>query len=841
MADLVKFAEIRAKLDPSNFEQGAQRVKRAAEDVSGAVAKIETETTKVGRSTAATAASFERWLGRMDDTTRRGQELTRVMAAYNRYAEAGVASEMQLNIAREAISRKWREYTTAQDDATGAAGRFAGAAGHLRSVLGSLGLVLSTGAVVSYAREVAAGASSLDEQAEQVGVGVEALQAYRAAAIESGTGAETMDRAIAKLTQRIGQASAGTGDARAIFRQLRVEWRDAEGQGRATEAVVSDVARAILAIGDRSRRAALETELFGKSGQKLETSLRAMARPIDELTEHYRRMKLILSDDVTAQANKAMDRLTLAFLRLRTEAAPSIIYVTEKIADAVAWTQRFAEILERAADYWKMLNFGGSGMAELLLDAQERDPRSRGRRDAILNPDQDYRSRQYQPAPVYTNIGLPPLAPGETFSYQRTIEELAEAARLAKLSADERERELAVLRAAQAAQRELGVGQDDLVRSYSAARDVLGESKTIEIEMGVVATQRAQQWRADFEEMQRLKEQERRTDLAFFNELAEQRRLSSLDAKGQFVARGVARLSPSATLMQRMQAHDELSALWDEGEARRRLNQAIREGEMLSQRLRRADEEYAATLAWLNELYQRGAIDAATFARARGEADRELARRAAEEWRRADPGRSEFFDGLEQAFDNAGNRIIQFAREGGSALEALRDVARSVADDILQMFLQLAVLNPLKNALFGGIPGFTPVPVLNLFGAAKGAVFQDGVRLTAYAFGGIPDIVDRPTYFPTADGIGLMGEAGKEAIIPLARAPTGELGVRAQGGGGMTLHLVTNIDARGADAGAEHRIMRALAERDRKLPQLVTAAVSDAKRRGKMGQAFPAG
>ena len=48
-----------------------------------------------------------------------------------------------------------------------------------------------------------------------------------------------------------------------------------------------------------------------------------------------------------------------------------------------------------------------------------------------------------------------------------------------------------------------------------------------------------------------------------------------------------------------------------------------------------------------------------------------------------------------------------------------------------------------------------------------------------FARGGI---VNRPTVFPFRRGVGLMGEAGPEAIMPLERVG-GKLGVNARGGG----------------------------------------------------------
>jgi lambda family phage tail tape measure protein len=49
--------------------------------------------------------------------------------------------------------------------------------------------------------------------------------------------------------------------------------------------------------------------------------------------------------------------------------------------------------------------------------------------------------------------------------------------------------------------------------------------------------------------------------------------------------------------------------------------------------------------------------------------------------------------------------------------------------------------------------------------------------------------------FPFAKGIGLMGEAGPEAIMPLKRGADGKLGV-AGGGGGTS--VVVNVDASGS-------------------------------------------
>ena len=78
-------------------------------------------------------------------------------------------------------------------------------------------------------------------------------------------------------------------------------------------------------------------------------------------------------------------------------------------------------------------------------------------------------------------------------------------------------------------------------------------------------------------------------------------------------------------------------------------------------------------------------------------------------------------------------------------------------------------LQPLSN-LFGKL-------LDNLFGAfglANGGVVASG-QVKPFAQGGV---VNAPTFFPLARGLGLMGEAGAEAVLPLSRGSDGALGVR---------------------------------------------------------------
>ena len=66
-----------------------------------------------------------------------------------------------------------------------------------------------------------------------------------------------------------------------------------------------------------------------------------------------------------------------------------------------------------------------------------------------------------------------------------------------------------------------------------------------------------------------------------------------------------------------------------------------------------------------------------------------------------------------------------------------------------------------------------------------------------------------------ANGIGLMSEAGPEAIMPLKRGSDGKLGVQASG---MTSNIVVNVDATGSNVEADE-------EQSRQLGRLIGMAV----------------
>jgi hypothetical protein len=152
-------------------------------------------------------------------------------------------------------------------------------------------------------------ASSLGEVSQQLGVTSDDLQVYRYAATQVGLSQEEMDTGLQRLTRTLGQAQLGSKQTGAVFAALDVDLRTASGSLKTTSQIIPEVAQALSRIPDPARRAALETQLFGRAGQKLDTLLAGGSDAIDNLRNAAHRLGIVLSDRQIQQADETADKL----------------------------------------------------------------------------------------------------------------------------------------------------------------------------------------------------------------------------------------------------------------------------------------------------------------------------------------------------------------------------------------------------------------------------------------------------------------------------------------------------------------------------------------------------
>ncbi|MDP5775587.1 phage tail tape measure protein [Pseudomonas aeruginosa] len=170
-------------------------------------------------------------------------------------------------------------------------------------------------------------------------------------------------------------------------------------------------------------------------------------------------------------------------------------------------------------------------------------------------------------------------------------------------------------------------------------------------------------------------------------------------------------------------------------------------------------------------------------------------------------------DGLTAGFYSARDALTDFATTGKLTF---RDFANSVIEDMARIAAQQAATSALSGLLgigasalggwFGGsatagasASGYTGSAYSNWAAMqADGGAWANGVQMFATGGAFTNSVVNTPTAFGMSGGrMGVMGEAGPEAILPLARNSDGSLGVRMAGGmpaGGNTYNFPLSVD-----------------------------------------------
>lgn len=144
------------------------------------------------------------------------------------------------------------------------------------------------------------------------------------------------------------------------------------------------------------------------------------------------------------------------------------------------------------------------------------------------------------------------------------------------------------------------------------------------------------------------------------------------------------------------------------------------------------------------------------------------------------------------ALQNMEDALVNFCISGKLNF---KDFAKSVIKDILRIIVKQLILNAVMSAVSsfsigsgagagapsaGSVaPAGASTPTTGVGQSpqlmAKGGIFSSP-GLSTYS----GQIVNSPTHFAFARGMGLMGEAGPEAIMPLSRMPGGDLGVKVE-------------------------------------------------------------
>jgi phage-related minor tail protein len=206
------------------------------------------------------------------------------------------------------------------------------------------------------------------------------------------------------------------------------------------------------------------------------------------------------------------------------------------------------------------------------------------------------------------------------------------------------------------------------------------------------------------------------------------------------------------------------------------LNDIQQEAKRLYESTRTEAERFAAEQEKVETLYRAGAISGEVYTRALEDLNAKF-----------DPF-TKLVEGIADTVENELNNAFASVLDGTKSLgDALLDFASNVLAKVAQDLFAKQFAEPIA----AGIKQF--------IGSADGNVFGPS-GFVPFAKGGV---VSGPTIFPFANGTGLMGEAGPEAIMPLSRGSDGKLGVVAANGNSAPTITINNYSGQEATSSTD--------------------------------------
>jgi hypothetical protein len=207
-------------------------------------------------------------------------------------------------------------------------GGLADAARSVSGVLANLGVAVSVAGLTAMVKSAIDTGDALDEMSQRVGVSVETLSVWKPAAEQSGVSGESFEKGLRKLSTTMLEAATGSEDAARNFAAVGVEFKNQDGQLRATDAVLLDLAERFKAMPDGAEKTALAVQLFGKSGTELIPFLNQGRDGIEELAAEMQALGVQMSSETAAQAghfNDALDKLHLATQSIGNQIIASLL------------------------------------------------------------------------------------------------------------------------------------------------------------------------------------------------------------------------------------------------------------------------------------------------------------------------------------------------------------------------------------------------------------------------------------------------------------------------------------------------------------------------------------
>jgi hypothetical protein len=191
-------------------------------------------------------------------------------------------------------------------------------------------------------------AADLSLLSEKLGIPMKEFAALASAADDLGFSAESMSRTIRRLSLSMQAAAQGTGDTKAIFKALNVQFESTPGALLPTSDVILSLADTFSAMDDGATKTAIAMKLLGRAGTEMIPFLNKGRAAIEEMIASNERMGAVMSSETGQKARQF--KLTLNEIKDATEGltialASALLPTMQKLASAMQTTAESANTL----------------------------------------------------------------------------------------------------------------------------------------------------------------------------------------------------------------------------------------------------------------------------------------------------------------------------------------------------------------------------------------------------------------------------------------------------------------------------------------------------------------
>lgn len=222
-----------------------------------------------------------------------------------------------------------------------------------RNVLVGVGAAVSVAGIINSFKAVIDAADQAKKSAEKFGTTTESISSLAYAGKQAGVDMAALDAAMTKLSDKMADAAGGGKQSAAVFKSMGIEVQASNGKLKASDELLREVADKFAGYKDGAAKAALATELFGKSG----TAMIPMLNNLRAAEEEAKRLGVIFSGDMAKSAAEFNDNLT----RLNATFTATKIVI---LNDVLPWLSRMLEQLREgkqiAGGFFEAIRLFGS-------------------------------------------------------------------------------------------------------------------------------------------------------------------------------------------------------------------------------------------------------------------------------------------------------------------------------------------------------------------------------------------------------------------------------------------------------------------------------------------------